>query len=109
HRDKEGNDGHAEGERAGRAVGAPPSLAAGASASCRRELEARAPAGWKPAFLPAEDVGKHEGRDDGRVRLDNVLRRIDAKLAPRDLLVRDCARIRAVGCGRIADLAEVTP
>lgn len=37
--------------------------------------------------LPAHDVGEDQRRDDRGVRLDDVLRSVDAELAPRDLLV----------------------
>jgi hypothetical protein len=36
---------------------------------------------------PAEDVGEDQRRDDRGIRLDDVLGRVDAQLAPGDLLV----------------------
>src|SRR5204862_5911005 len=46
---------------------------------------------------------------DGRVRLDDELRRVGGQLPPGDLLVRYGARVRAIARRRVADLAEVAP
>src|SRR6266849_2564279 len=59
--------------------------------------------------LPAHDVREHQWCDDRRVRLDDVLRRVHAELAPRDLLVRHGAGVRSEARRRVADLAEVSP
>src|SRR5229473_342413 len=59
--------------------------------------------------LPAEDFREHERRADRGVRLDDELRRVRGELAPRNLLVRHRARVRAVARRRVADLAEVPP
>src|SRR5438445_6989204 len=58
---------------------------------------------------PPQYVREDERGHDRRVRLDDVLRRVDAELAPGDLLVRHRAGVRAVARSRIADLAEVAP
>ena len=49
------------------------------------------------------------GGDDGRVRLDDKLRRFDAQFTPGDFFVGYRARIRSKAGGGIADLAEITP
>src|SRR5690242_8545969 len=58
---------------------------------------------------PPQHIRKYQRRDDRRIALDDVLRRVDAELAPRDLLVRHGAGVRTVRRGRVADLAEVAP
>src|SRR5690606_17127024 len=56
-----------------------------------------------------EHAREHERRHDRRVALDDEARRVRAELAPRDLLVRDGAGVRAVARRRVRDLAEVGP
>src|ERR1019366_6778398 len=51
----------------------------------------------------------HQRCHDARVALDDVLRRVDAELAPGDLLVGYGPGVRAVAGSRIGDLAEVGP
>ena len=43
-----------------------------------------------------QDVSEDERRHEGGIRVDHELRRVDAELAPGDLLVRHRARVRPV-------------
>ena len=61
------------------------------------------------AVLPTKDVRKDQWRYDGGIRVDHESRRLGAELDPRDLLVGDRARIRAVRRRRVGDLREVLP
>src|ERR1700744_1602693 len=56
---------------------------------------------------------KHPRKDqrsyNGGVTFDDEFRGMDIQLTPRDLLVRDSARIGSEGCGRIGDLTKIAP
>src|SRR5690606_7399855 len=60
-------------------------------------------------YLPIQYLREDERCDDRCVAFDDVVGRVDAQLAPRDLLVGHGARVRAVARRRVADLAEVAP
>ena len=59
--------------------------------------------------LPTQNIGKQQGRHDGRVALDDELRSGFAQLAPGDLFVRHRTGVGSVACRRIRDLAEIRP
>lgn len=59
--------------------------------------------------MQAEDIGKEDRLNDGRVRLDHKPQRIRTELPAGDLLVRYRTGVGAVPCFGVTDLAEVPP
>src|SRR5918992_3297747 len=60
-------------------------------------------------LFTGEHVGKDQGGDNRGIRFDDIFRCLDGKLAPGNLLIGYCPGVRAIACGRIADLAKIAP
>ena len=59
--------------------------------------------------LPAQQISKYQRSHDGGIAFHNEFRRMNIELASGYLFIRHGATVRAVRCGAVADLAEVTP
>ena len=71
--------------------------------------ERRTPNPERRTRLPAKNPSEDQGRNYGRIRLNNIFGRFQRKLAPGDFFVGNRARIRSIARGRIADLTEIAP
>src|SRR5687768_5564877 len=59
--------------------------------------------------LLSQHPSKNQRRHDRRVTFNDELRRRRTQFSPRDLLVRNRARVTPIARGRVADLREIPP